>query len=455
MKKQCVLLLSVAMVLSFSVCALAANGSIMVTLGSTAATVNGEAKTLDVAPEAVTVNGGGVTFVPVRFITENLGLTNNWSAVAPNDVVLTSSGFNAKITIGSTAATVDGAAKTLLAAPYISNNRTMVPLRFISESLGYSVEFDAATSSISIGTPHQFGVWVVNMPAGCETQGVEQSVCTECGFVQYRSIAALDHNVDGSGNCTRCGKVVPLTYDNLTPQESSAALSVKYLASTEFTYSDNGYFTLRFFLQDSTKRYIAAPAILNLRIVNDDEQEVYSKAMKVAMSDFKTQPNGQTGYSLNINIADIKKGSAKYGKAFIQIQIPYYSPFGVKEKYVYDLPEKSMKLILPVLPAVLNDYNYSNKIESGVKITGIRYETSGDTMYIYFTGEKLYDIEGDRYSRACTIGWKLYESEGYVVDSGTAYSSALRVGEKFKDAKEYVFDLQKGETYRLEILDTD
>lgn len=127
-----------------------AEKTIVLTLGTTAATINGEAKAMDVAPEVVTVNGGGVTFVPVRFVTENLGLTNNWSAAAPNDVVLTGEGFNGKIVIGSTAAVINGADKTLLAAPFVKDNRTMVPLRFLSENLGYSVNYDAATQTITI-----------------------------------------------------------------------------------------------------------------------------------------------------------------------------------------------------------------------------------------------------------------------------------------------------------------
>ena len=40
--------------------------------------------------------------------------------------------------------------QTIETAPYIKSNRTMVPLRFISEQLGYAVHYDSATQNIEI-----------------------------------------------------------------------------------------------------------------------------------------------------------------------------------------------------------------------------------------------------------------------------------------------------------------
>lgn len=124
--------------------------TIVLTIGSKTAVVNGAEVAMDVMPEVVTVNGGGVTFVPVRFVTEQLGLVNNWNAAAPQDVNLVGEGFAGKITIGSVNATINGEAKTLLAPPYATEGRTMVPLRFLSENLGYAVNYDPATQIITI-----------------------------------------------------------------------------------------------------------------------------------------------------------------------------------------------------------------------------------------------------------------------------------------------------------------
>lgn len=110
------------------------------------AIVNGAAKVLDVAPEII----DGTTFVPVRFVTENLGLTNNWSTDKPEQVLLIGAGFEIELTIGSAEVKVNGESKQLLAAPFVKDNRTMVPLRFLSETLKHTVNFDAATMGVSI-----------------------------------------------------------------------------------------------------------------------------------------------------------------------------------------------------------------------------------------------------------------------------------------------------------------
>ena len=116
------------------------------------------------------------------------------------------------------------------------------------------------------------------------------------------------------------------------------------------------------------------------------------------------------------------------------------------------LPLKATEIILPKLPQKIHSYNYDDSIESTVTITEITYEISGDDLYFYFTGEKTYDEDGKKHSASCKIGWKLYDSDNYIVDSDTFYSPAIAVGEKFRDEKEYVFDVIKpGETYTLKI----
>ncbi len=112
------------------------------------------------------------------------------------------------------------------------------------------------------------------------------------------------------------------------------------------------------------------------------------------------------------------------------------------------------------LPEVLTDYDYKDNIDSVCKITNFEYEISDythqeeQTATLYFTGEKVHDKNGENYSSAVHISWKLYDEEDYVVDSGTALSTDLKIGEKFKKAKTYAFDLLPG-TYYLELLNTD
>ena len=120
------------------------------------------------------------------------------------------------------------------------------------------------------------------------------------------------------------------------------------------------------------------------------------------------------------------------------------------------MPVKPTKIILPTLPEIISDYSYSGSKKSSVKITNITYEISDDDLYLYFTGEKIYDSEGNKYSRSCNVGWKLYDLDGYILDSGTFYSPAIAVGEKFRDEDERIYGVIKpGETYKLVISSVD
>jgi hypothetical protein len=54
------------------------------------------------------------------------------------------------LTIGSTAATVNGQNVTIDVAPFVVGARTLVPLRFIAQSIGASVNWDDSTSTVRI-----------------------------------------------------------------------------------------------------------------------------------------------------------------------------------------------------------------------------------------------------------------------------------------------------------------
>lgn len=78
------------------------------------------------------------TMVPIRGIAELLGADVGWRKET-NEAVLTRAGVTIVLPIGGSTATVNGQAVELDAPSYISKNRTMVPLRFVSEVFGQSV----------------------------------------------------------------------------------------------------------------------------------------------------------------------------------------------------------------------------------------------------------------------------------------------------------------------------
>lgn len=93
----------------------------------------------------------GTTFVPMRAIFEALGAQISWDD-ASKTVTSSKDGTEIKITIGSTDVYRNGEKGTLLAAPVISEDFTMVPLRFVSESFGCSVSWNGETQTVVIST---------------------------------------------------------------------------------------------------------------------------------------------------------------------------------------------------------------------------------------------------------------------------------------------------------------
>ncbi|MBE7053557.1 MAG: hypothetical protein E7391_04700 [Ruminococcaceae bacterium] len=107
--------------------------------------INKKALTMDQMP--VIVNGR--TLVPLRAIFEALGATVGW-----DDATKTATGVlddtTVSLQIDNTNAKVNGKDVTLDVPAQIVGSRTLVPVRFISESLGCKVDWDGATKTVII-----------------------------------------------------------------------------------------------------------------------------------------------------------------------------------------------------------------------------------------------------------------------------------------------------------------
>jgi len=117
-------------------------------VGLKSAYVNGERKELDAPPFIE----NGRTLVPFRFIGEALGAKIDWIA-EEKKAVYELNNIKVEVIIGSTTAYVNGKPITLEVPAKISNGRTFVPLRFVSEALGASVIWEAQTKRIVITYP--------------------------------------------------------------------------------------------------------------------------------------------------------------------------------------------------------------------------------------------------------------------------------------------------------------
>ena len=84
-----------------------------------------------------------------RTILEALGATVEWDGESKT-VTATKDDITIILRIGSTSASVNGKEKTLLLAPEIINDSTMIPIRFVSEELNMNVDWNGDTKQITV-----------------------------------------------------------------------------------------------------------------------------------------------------------------------------------------------------------------------------------------------------------------------------------------------------------------
>jgi hypothetical protein len=113
--------------------------------GPVSVTVNGNAANLNPPP----TERAGRVFVPLRGVFEQLGATVVYQSGVIN---ATGRGHTISLRIGSQQATVDGQQQTVDVAPFIIGASTYVPLRFVSQALGATVNYDGANRLVAINT---------------------------------------------------------------------------------------------------------------------------------------------------------------------------------------------------------------------------------------------------------------------------------------------------------------
>ncbi len=95
--------------------------------------------------------GSGRTYVPLRFVSESFGCDVKWDQ-EKQVIMVTKDQLHIYLSIGEPAALVEdqgGPRLISIAAPELINNRTMVPLRFMSEIAGAQVNFTPAAGGVN------------------------------------------------------------------------------------------------------------------------------------------------------------------------------------------------------------------------------------------------------------------------------------------------------------------
>ncbi|SDX45063.1 ABC transporter substrate-binding protein [Paenibacillus sp. CF384] len=190
----------------------AASSSISVTL-------DGKSVSLDAAPKVI----NGRTLVPYSSLVNALGGRATWDA-KNKSVSAVQGGVTVKLTVGSTSAYINNDYKALESAPVISDGKTYVPLRLISEAFGKWVTYNKNFNSVAITS-----TMTVTTSTGAFTLKKKPSRIVTLSSSDTEIIYALGSKV--VGRSTAIGKVFPAEATSVPEVGSSHGLNFEKLAT--------------------------------------------------------------------------------------------------------------------------------------------------------------------------------------------------------------------------------
>ena len=190
--------------------------------------VNGQTVTFDQPPE----ERAGRVFVPLRGVFERLGAS---VVYANGQINATGNGKNISLHIGSTAASVNGQAVTVDVAPFLVGARTLVPLRFVAQALGATVDYNNGTRTVAIngggGNPPPVTVTAMPSPGTNFIQVTSPAANTKVGStftLSGRTRPNSTVTVAATGQAL-VGGVIPVsgsTYHNTTTADNTGYFSL-------------------------------------------------------------------------------------------------------------------------------------------------------------------------------------------------------------------------------------
>lgn len=230
--------------------------------------------------------------------------------------------------------------------------------------------------------------------------------------------------------------------------------------SFQYNEGTNDY-SVFFGLLNKKGKYVSADVDVDIRIVNDEDEVVYEGTKSVSKKDFGYYTSNALGerYLAEVRIpsSEITPGKSSDGKVFITVHKSNIIDFSeVNCDALYCLPIGDVQLNFDSLPIELKVMDWNGDTKSIIQINDVSYKFEKEyipELKITISGEKTY---GDSSSLGYDIiGYKLYDSDGNMVDASHIYLSSLSKGDKFKDDSIVFYDVIPGETYSLKFVVDD
>lgn len=236
------------------------------------------------------------------------------------------------------------------------------------------------------------------------------------------------------------------------------AARVETLKGWSFQYNDgtNDY-SLFFGLLDKNNNPIAAEVDVEIRIVNDSDETVYTGTKTVSTSDYGYYTSQVLGeqYLANVRIpaSAIVSGTSSSGKVYLTVHKENVVQFDeVNCDALYCLPVQDVQVYFDDLPQEIKVKDYMGGTAAVIEIQSAEYSFDSDyspKLSITVSGQKLSGGDSIGYDM---VSYKLYDSDGYMVDSGNLYLQSLSTGDKFRE-EITIYDVTPGETYTLKLFE--
>lgn len=111
-----------------------------------------DGKELVLATDAKIETISNNTMIPIRVVVENLGFQVDWEQ-KERTVTIRNDKTTIQLTVGNKTALVNGSEVTLPMGPVLRTDTVIVPIRFVSEQMGLQVNWDNATKKIYMISP--------------------------------------------------------------------------------------------------------------------------------------------------------------------------------------------------------------------------------------------------------------------------------------------------------------
>jgi len=242
-----------------------------------------------------------------------------------------------------------------------------------------------------------------------------------------------------------------------TKATTTQAPKVQYIGDRSVQFNDaKKTYEVLWQLSDQNNTPMKAPADVSIKIVNDNNTEVYNKTIQVTEKDYSNWSNKFRDEdfllgAVEIPINDITPDSKDKGTLYFSVKGDGFS-FEEKSFNVYYLPIKQVQISLPQVPLQVSSINWNDEIDTTLEISEIKSTHDDSTITLTFKCTMVYNKDGESEAQSGRFSYRLLDKDSVICDTGDIYTNSMRVGETtYVEKKFYNFDLDFTKDYTLEL----